>query len=274
MDRLVILVDGDYVRAALAWTARGAGSRPEIVLDYQTCLSFVREAAARTVPLELLRTYWSETRSPANARELEAISCAPRVKLVEHTKDGEAPLAGVLMDLGRKQAVADVVVIAGDARLAPAIAEAQSYGVAVHAMTLGEPGVSSSQSIETLRRVADTFTEISSTEVVARLLAPTLSDAAGDAGVPEASRKFLERVVDQVIEDTSDAELEKFLQEHKRGHLPHGIDRALLILAQREIGRELVGREKRFMREMFYDIAHYEMDVDAASEGETGSRAA
>lgn len=280
-NRFAILVDGDYLHAAMSSTLYGAQrSRLDLALDYDACLKFVREKASGLVQGQLLRVYWHELLSDGLPDEVHfALAIKPQVKLVtshtEAARAGAADVAGladVLRGLAVHRAVSDVVLVTGNADLAAAICEAQSYGISVHALTLGQADQASAVAMELLREV-DTFAHVPVDEIKKnfkpRVGAREVADA---SGVPDAEREVIERVVDQVIGATSDSDLEVLLSKHTRGNLPRSVDRELLVVAQRELNRELTRREKRYMREVFYDIAQYEMSPDSADD--SGARAA
>lgn len=276
VDRFAIVVDGDYLHAALSWTLhRARRTREALALDYDACLGLLRDKATEIVKSELLRVYWHEATSQTGEHaSLTTLAAKPRLKVVT-TPAGAPPGSGagaILLDLAQKHGLADVVLITGAAELCPTIDEAQGYGLAVHVVMLGAPGVAARDAAAKLQREADTFMEISDAEIMLKLHPSVPPTVEKDAGI-EASRQFLERVVDQVMDDIEDAEIDRLLKEHKRGSLPRHIDRSLLVVAHRELGRELNGREKRYLRETFYDVALYEMGSDDAA-GDNGIRAA
>ncbi len=165
MDRFALLVDAGYFFAAGGEAAFGHQvvrqnlrfSEPTSALN-----DLVEEAAALCNDLPILRTYWYDavpgvkhvTSAQAELARLASLKLRLGV-LNSHGKQKgvDALIVTDLLELARKRAITDAVVVSGDEDIRVGVQLAQSYGVRVHLLGAGD--ISSNMS-PALQHEADT----------------------------------------------------------------------------------------------------------------------
>jgi hypothetical protein len=158
--------------------------------------------AAQQVPGELLRMYWYDAaRDRVPTVEQRQIAALPHVKVrlgnlnsAGQQKGVDAQVRQDLEVLARHRAVSDVVLLAGDEDMVPAVEAAQAYGVRVHLWGV-EPPFGTNQA-ERLIWESDTV-EIISGEFLrphfARVTPPPVTKPVVDASIPSPAQVFADR---------------------------------------------------------------------------------
>ena len=145
--RHAILVDAGYLYASVGLLVLGTTSRRAFRVDAEPLIGALMERAAARVPGELLRMYWYDAaRDRVPTVEQRQIATLPHVKVrlgnlnsAGQQKGVDAQVRQDLEVLARHRAVSDVVLLAGDEDMVPAVEAAQAYGVRVHVWGVEPP---------------------------------------------------------------------------------------------------------------------------------------
>jgi uncharacterized LabA/DUF88 family protein len=147
VGRHAVLVDAGYVYASVGQLVLGRTSRRDFRIAAEPLIAALLARAARTTPGELLRMYWYDAaRDRVPTVEQRQIAALPHVKVrlgnlnsAGQQKGVDAQLRQDLEVLAQHRAVTDVVLIAGDEDMVPAVEAAQAYGVRVHVWGVEPP---------------------------------------------------------------------------------------------------------------------------------------
>jgi hypothetical protein len=309
VGRHAVLVDAGYVYASVGQLVLGRTSRREFRIATEPLIGALLARAAGSTPGELLRMYWYDAaRDRVPTVEQRQIAALPHVKVrlgnlnsAGQQKGVDAQLRQDLEVLARHRAVSDVVLIAGDEDMVPAVEAAQAYGVRVHVWGVEPPyGVNQA---ERLVWEADTVDQLDAEfcrpfiEVEPQ---PPRSHETADSGPREADRPRLPTPADVFAARKLPAPAQASLKpapaqdrggperpemEHigariaarwllTRGRenvadllpgpvLPTVIDKELLVEAEEEISRSLRPYEeaRRALRDGFWAKLHHEFGL-------------
>jgi uncharacterized LabA/DUF88 family protein len=147
VGRHAVLVDAGYLYASVGQLVLGRTSRREFRVATEPLIAALLVRADRTTPGQLLRMYWYDAaRDRVPTVEQRQIAALPNVKVrlgnlnsAGQQKGVDAQLRQDLELLARHRAVSDVVLIAGDEDMVPAVEAAQAYGVRVHVWGVEPP---------------------------------------------------------------------------------------------------------------------------------------
>jgi uncharacterized LabA/DUF88 family protein len=147
VGRHAVLVDAGYLYASVGQLVLGRTSRREFRVAAEPLIGALMARADRTTPGVLLRMYWYDAaRDRVHTVEQRQIAALPNVKVrlgnlnsAGQQKGVDAQLRQDLELLARHRAVSDVVLIAGDEDMVPAVEAAQAYGVRVHVWGVEPP---------------------------------------------------------------------------------------------------------------------------------------
>ncbi|MDR2788866.1 MAG: NYN domain-containing protein [Candidatus Accumulibacter sp.] len=159
MDRYAIFVDAGYFFAAGAQAVFGNHTlRKQIALKSSAAMlaDLCGKAAAAADNLQLLRIYWYDAMpGPRLSLDQTGLAMLRGVKLRLGALSNAGEQKGVdslivtdLIDLARNRAIADAVVVAGDEDLRIAFQVAQSFGVRVHILAVGDPSKNVSKALQ------------------------------------------------------------------------------------------------------------------------------
>ena len=145
--RHAVLVDAGYLYASVGQLVLGTTSRRDFRLAAEPLITALIARAATVVPGELLRMYWYDAaRDRVPTVEQRQIAALPHVKVrlgnlnsAGQQKGVDAQVRQDLEVLARHRAVSDVVLLAGDEDMVPAVEAAQAYGVRVHVWGVEPP---------------------------------------------------------------------------------------------------------------------------------------
>jgi hypothetical protein len=135
-----VLVDAGYLYASVGQLVLGTTTRRRFRVATEPLITALIARAAKVVPGELLRMYWYDAaRDRVPTVEQRQIAALPHVKVrlgnlnsAGQQKGVDAQVRQDLEVLARHRAVSDVVLVAGDEDMVPAVEAAQAYGVRVH----------------------------------------------------------------------------------------------------------------------------------------------
>lgn len=268
MKRSSIFVDASYVR--LQVKKLGPNSNPSfsgMAIDYPSLSKYLQKEIHDQVPdAYLLRIYWYDCMDQkGNTAEHEAIKRLDNFKL---RLDSEDIICGRmmsdLMELAKQQAITHALLVTNRVCMAPSVEVAQSMGLRVHLLSLGEPfAVPTSLTAEADLKRFWSAADIQRFALpsVAVLDTPRLGlwtqaasaaadPADADGSIQQAEELPLTRVAQVAsarIKEGSQAMVFAALKPGMRA-LPREIDSALLSVGRQELGRALTEPEKRQLR--------------------------
>lgn len=275
--RTAVFVDAGYLYATGAFTLRNESVKRAMVnlRSPQATLQALREKAAEiTGNPNFLRVYWYDGQIGGSLTEEQtALNLLPGLKLRLGTVNSVGMQKGVdsliltdMIDLASKHAIGDAILLSGDEDVRVAMTIAQSYGVRVHLLGIGEYTTNTSSS---LRIEADSHSILDTDWLAAHLQintpsAPTSATlmVARMADANEADNKFDEdsvegialRVTKELLAERSEREvaiLVRIMQSTRS--IPADFDRPLIKKTSINLGRRLEPEENRRIRVTFLD---------------------
>ena len=150
MNRLAVFVDAGYFLTVSAQTLQGEERVSRGTISIIHPKRFMEELIIKAKELsdqpQLLRTYWYDAQYGNRLfPEQSTIAYLSNVKLRLGTVNSMGQQKGVdslivtdLVELSRNRAMSDAVIVSGDEDLRTAIVIAQSYGVRVHILSVGD----------------------------------------------------------------------------------------------------------------------------------------
>ena len=145
--RYALLVDAGYLYAAAGQLVLGTAARRTFRVAAEPLIAALLARAKARVSGDLLRMYWYDAaRDRVPTVEQRQIAALPHVKVRLGNLNSAGQQKGVdaqvrldLEVLARHRAVSDVVLLAGDEDMVPAVEAAQAYGVRVHVWGVEPP---------------------------------------------------------------------------------------------------------------------------------------
>ena len=269
MDRFAIFVDAGYLFAQ--GSALLAGSKqPRSLLHLklpEVMTRLVDVAREHSDADRLLRVYWYDAPpypGPLQGEHLE-LANIDGIKLRLGLLNSSRQQKGVdslivtdLIELARRRAMTDALLLSGDEDVRVGVQFAQKYGVRV--ILLGIHPARASQS-SLLRQEADVCLEWEREDIDAVLeVARTDPDPGnlqvkeGDEGRRDAiSEEDLAGIARSVLEASDGEELQSLKDHYRRtGRLKHDFDKRLLWRCRTYLGRILTEDEKRALRALVF----------------------
>jgi len=161
-----------------------------------------------------------------------------------------------MANLAQNRAMSDVVLLTGDEDIRVGVVLAQQYGVRVHLVGIPDPEGERNQSSMLLQE-ADTTSFIQG-EDLARFISVNErindeTDSFDDSDSNDSPSTLLHEAVQLVLSGLPIDELEQIRESLGAGaqSVPAQIDRQLLIAGRQRLQRDLVGYEKRQLRNLF-----------------------
>jgi uncharacterized LabA/DUF88 family protein len=147
LARYAVMVDVGYIYAAGGELLFGTSSRREYRVDAVSLIQAVTKHADELFRGELLRVYWFDAaRDRVPTIDQRVVAQMPWVKLRLGNLNARGQQKGVdaniradMEALARHRAITDVVLIAGDEDMVPAVEAAQAFGVRVHLWGIEPP---------------------------------------------------------------------------------------------------------------------------------------
>lgn len=267
MDRYAVFVDAGYFFAAGAYSIAGTNvQRRSISLDnpQATIQALCERASNQTTVANLLRVYWYDALTgPHPSLEQSTLAHLAGVKLRLGSLNSAGEQKGVdslivtdLIELARNRAITDVVLVSGDEDLRIAVQLAQTYGVRVHVLAVGDAERNVSA---TLRMEADSLQGLGVSWLQAhlrilpqRVQAPIEPAREADAVAPQtlddAAMSVSQGLLDEVDEEAKRNLLAHFTTSHT---VPPEFDRKLIARTAKALGRQLTSLEMRKIRGCF-----------------------
>lgn len=277
MSRCAILVDAGYFFAASGFILNGntKTTRKNLQLTDPAQTVAAINAMAQTISSkEILRIYWYDALL-GSRMSLEQTQLAHQagLKIRLGTVNGEGEQKGVdslivtdLIELARNGAIADAIIMSGDEDLRICLTVAQSYGVKVHLLGIGN--IESNMS-PTLRMEADSVKELDLAWVqqIMRMAQPPAAAVprqAAAAVVATSGTGAATAPVAITVQQAADLAAKEIFARHipdelkallthlaTSNSIPPEYDRPLVAVTAQKLGRNLDQAEKRTVRGAF-----------------------
>lgn len=280
MHRYALLIDANYFFNAGAYALTGMHQpRRALGLANPAALVAALHQAAQALcdaPLPL-RAYWFDSVTGTKPTpEQSALAYLPGVKLrlgaAGHVDEATAPahlLGDTLVALAQARAVCDAVVLTGDEGLRTAMLQAQTLGLRVHLLALGDATKSVSPALRTEVDSLHTLdadwlrTHLRVTQAPAMAVNAGVASGASDGGETtpaddEASLHAAARSISLTLLDDAGDDPVLDLSEHVKTNrsIPPTFDGRLIARTSRAMNRTLTETEKRAVRGVFLDTLH------------------
>lgn len=278
--RTAVFVDAGYLYATGAFTLRNESVKRAMVnlRNPQATLQALREKATEiTGNTNFLRVYWYDGQIGGSLTEEQTtLNLLPGLKLRLGTVNSVGMQKGVdsliltdMIDLASKHAIGDAILLSGDEDVRVAMTIAQSYGVRVHLLGIGDYTTNTSAS---LRIEADSHSILDTDWLATHLQINTPSPASAPASATlmvarmaeanEADDKYdaesvegiALRVTKELLAERSEREvaiLARIMQSTRT--IPAEFDRPLIKKTSINLGRRLEPEENRRIRVTFLD---------------------
>ena len=272
MDRCAVFVDAGYLFAQGSVAIAGSKKpRSELLLDASAVIKeLISLACAKAADCRILRVYWYDGAiggsRPTSDQALVANLDDVKLRLgfinsYGQQKGVDSLIVTDLIELARLNSISDALLLSGDEDVRVGMQIAQNYGVRVHLLGIAPSRSSQSQqllqeadttsewdhkTIGTFLSVRETVVETEAVVSAAKAVAATTSTTDGfvSGKIEVAVNAFVEKLVDSDIKG-----IEAYW-ERARG-VPPDLDRKLLPICGKAIGRDLERDEIREMRIYF-----------------------
>lgn len=262
MDRTAVFVDAGYLFAQGSEVIAGTKlRRSETNLDQIAVVNFLEGLATRLTGLPLLRIYWYDGTDSGPTAVHASLALRHNVKVrlglvnaFGQQKGVDSLIVSDLINLSRRGAMVDAVLLTGDEDIRVGVQQAQETGVRVH--LVGIAGTRNNQST-LLKQEADTVSELSKADVelfLSRATAPVPGPAMAPPAVTSVTSAIetMRKTAEHFATTLAQVDVERILKEAS-GKIPPDIDRALLLAASAAIGGSLVESQKRQLRAALAD---------------------
>ena len=247
MDRTAVFIDAGYLFAAgskLLTSERQ--KRGELKLDHDALLALIQRLTTELTQLPLLRIYWYDGAATGPTPEQLALAYQPNIKLRLGSLNMNGQQKGVdalmvtdLIHLARNHAMADALLLTGDADLRVGVQQAQEFGVRVHLLGI-EPSRENQSGL--LVQEADTTREITRAEVESFLVMSTKAAPVEGVNLHTLAEARARALTPEQMSAILDSE---------GSSVPPEVDRELLRAGSEAIGGELSTIQKRQLRAAF-----------------------
>lgn len=271
MDRYAIFVDAGYFFAAGAYAIAGNNvprHNLNLISAEETIKGLCEAGAKQTSNPSLLRVYWYDAMNgPRPSMEQSAIAHLAGVKVRLGSLNNAGEQKGVdslivtdLIELARNRAISDAILISGDEDLRIAVQLAQTFGVRVHILAVGDAGKNVSSS---LKMEADSLESLDSAWLNKniKITGPAPLAATSAPVTPTQPAKVVSpNTLDQTtllickeLLDEADADALANLKAHLSASttIPPEFDRRLIAKTAKAVNRRLSSDEMRKIRGLF-----------------------
>lgn len=250
MDRTAVFIDAGYLFAAGSkLIANERLKRGELKLDHDALLALIERLTSELTQLPMLRIYWYDGAATGPTQEQLALSYQPNLKLRLGSLNMNGQQKGVdalmvtdLIHLARNHAMADALLLTGDADICIGIQEAQEFGVRVHLLGI-EPSRENQSGL--LVQEADTTREITKGEV------ETFLSTSNTGKSPVAAEPINLHMLAEARARALTPEQRSAIAMEPDGSVPPEVDRELLRAGSEAVGGELSSTQKRQLRAAF-----------------------
>jgi uncharacterized LabA/DUF88 family protein len=241
-----IFVDAGYLYAQGSEVVFNKKTERSLLeIDITKCLAAMEEQFPFKQFINLLRVYWYDgIKGNMLNDEQEKIARTDFVKFRAGTVNSANIQKGVdslivtdLIELARNRAITDAVIITGDADLKIGMTIAQSFGVRVHLLGLGEGKASQSSS---LLDEVDTLRSLSKVTIESFLTQKS-----------DDYKTFADKHVSTLSLEKTREVLEFIQNKENNGLIPKDINGLLMIEADRRFGKPLSKLEQETLRKRF-----------------------
>ena len=305
LARYAVMVDVGYIYAAAGELLFGTSSRRDYRVDAVGMIQAITKHADELFRGELLRVYWYDAardRVPTIDQRVVAQMAWVKLRLGNLNARGQqkgvdANIRADMEALARHRAITDVVLIAGDEDMVPAVEAAQAYGVRVHLWGVEPPfGTNQAERLvwesDTVQVLDRPFLEpYFSRQAVAAaehaphapLAGPVVPSPAQLFGVRAAPARPVQRATHGVaaarlgpdrrhVEEAGEHVAHKWILTRGADNirdllpgpiLPPVIDKELLVEAEKELGQSLrpYQEAREWLRDAFWARVHREFGI-------------
>lgn len=271
MDRYAIFVDAGYFFAAGAYAIVGNNvprRNLSLISAEETIKSLCEAGAKQASNPSLLRVYWYDAMNgPRPSMEQSAIAHLAGVKVRLGSLNDAGEQKGVdslivtdLIELARNRAISDAILVSGDEDLRIAVQLAQTFGVRVHILAVGDSSKNVSPS---LKMEADSLESLDSAWLNKniKITMPALVTATNttitpaqpaEAVSPDTLDQAALLICNQLL-DRADPDVLSSLRAHLSNSttIPYEFDRQLISMTAEAVKRRLSSDEKRKIRGLF-----------------------
>jgi len=250
MDRTAVFIDAGYLFAAGSkLIASERLKRGELKLDHEAWLALMQRLTSELTQMPMLLIYWYDGAATGPTPDQLALSYQPNVKrrlgslnMNGQQKGVDALMVTDLINLARNHAMADALLLTGDADIRVGVQQAQEFGVRVHLLGI-EPSRENQSGL--LVQEADTMREITKAEVETFLVASSKTPLAPTTEVN------LHTLAEARARALTPEQMSAILIDSEGGSVPPEVDRELLRAGSEAIGGELSSIQKRQLRAAF-----------------------
>ncbi len=269
VDRVAVFVDAGYLIARGGEAKWGPGMRREdLRLDVPAVCEVLSRFARRTSGLPLLRIYWYDAARQGHL-SIEQLALASqndvKLRLGELGFDGkqkgvDSLLVTDMITLARNGAMAECVLVAGDADIREGVHQAQEHGVRIHLLVIATDDGSMAQSNLLFREVDQTsaWTSEDIGPFIERLEFTPSTDGDEDA---------LDRIAREEARFVPEAAMREIVNQFDRtGWIDRDWNNSLLGRAKRTYERFLDHSETDRIRSAFVEALRTRLEPDAERE--------
>lgn len=271
MDRFAIFVDAGYFFAAGAY-AITSSHVPRHNISLTSAVSTIKDLCAYGVKQSsapaLLRVYWYDAMmGPRPSMEQSALAHLAGVKVRLGSLNNAGEQKGVdslivtdLIELARNRAISDAILVSGDEDLRIAVQLAQTYGVRVHILAVGDAvrNVSPALKMEadSLEALDVAWLTLHLNIAAAAMPQATTGLAQPVDGPPDNSLEDAARSVCNALLDGAEEEILANLAAHLKTStvVPPEFDGKLIAKTAKEMKRRLTSDEMRKIRGLFVTV--------------------
>ena len=274
MDRYAIFVDAGYFYAAGAYAIAGNNvprHNLNLISAEETIKGLCEAGAKQSSNPALLRVYWYDAMNgPRPSMEQSALAHLAGVKVRLGSLNTAGEQKGVdslivtdLIELARNRAIADAILISGDEDLRIAVQLAQTFGVRVHILAVGDASKNVSPA---LKMEADSLEMLDSAWLnkYLKVASPPSLPATTAPVQPAMSAQKTKATFQATLDETALAVCNEILDgadddalANLKTHLgasttiPPEFDRKLIAKTAKAVNRRLTSDEMRKIRGLF-----------------------
>ncbi|OIR02787.1 NYN domain protein [mine drainage metagenome] len=283
MNRLAIFVDAGYFFAASAQAIKGRQvprRHLSITSPDRLIQDLFNQASSLAGNAPLLRAYWYDAvQGPRPSLEQTILAHLPGVKLRLGTLNSAGEQKGVdslivtdLIELARNKAIADAILVSGDEDLRVAVQLAQTFGVRVHVLAVGDASKNVSAALQMESDSVGTLTPewlaqritINEPTTVQRPtasatacieVARTAPTASSDKSQTPSFDEAVRAIAEELLSDAHSQAINNLVAHFKTNQtVPPEFDRKLIAKTAAALNRQLTGDEKRGARGIFVTV--------------------
>lgn len=279
MDRYAVFVDAGYFFAAGAYALTSVSTQRHnisLVSPDATIEALSKAGAGLSSTTSLLRIYWYDAiRGPHPSMEQSALANVAGVKLrlgslnqANEQKGVDSLIVTDIIELARNKAISDAVLVSGDEDLRIAVQLAQTFGVRVHILAVGNASHNVSPA---LRMEADSLTCLDADWIrhyfsINGGIYSSLNGKNSTLSAPPSSASLessAEVVCAEVLDEAGPVAVDRLGRHFETStNVPPEFDGKLIARTGKAVGRMLTSVEKRKVRGMLVQSVRKRVSKD------------